>query len=98
MAIDQHDLTVDFGYVIHGTLLERGCCNENTFSCPLPLESAGKFLDLGPADRVFPLLGLNVDIVQAEFVFLDNAVNSFVTGSADCLAGILPGASIAHLH
>ena len=46
-AINENDLTVDIVYVLDGILGEIRGRDEDPFSCPLPLQGAGEFLDLG---------------------------------------------------
>ena len=46
------------------------------FTRPLPLQCSSELLNFQAADRRMPSLSLDIDIVEAQVVFLDDAVYS----------------------
>jgi hypothetical protein len=74
--------------VRHGFRRERTCRDEDPLFRTFAVESAYESLDLGSSDGAFALFCLEVHNVEAEPIFADNAVNSFVAAFSDGLAGI----------
>src|SRR5262245_20903832 len=60
------------------------------------MQRSGKLLDVGTANGAFPSLGLDVNYVEAQFVFLDDAVDALVTGLADRFPRVSQRSAIAH--
>src|SRR5438128_5060905 len=74
----------------------RTRCDEHTFLRPLAVQSAYEPLDLWPSDRSFPFFRLEVHNIETKSILANNAVYSFVTTPADCLAGILTRTAVTH--
>jgi len=77
-AVHEDDLRVDLVCVVHGFACERACRDEDALSRPTAVEGADELVDLGTADGILPPLGLQVDRVEAEAVFVDDAVDALV--------------------
>jgi len=65
-------------------------------SCPAAVEGAHELVNLRTTNRVFPAFGLEVDGVEAEAVFVDDAVDAFVGAFAGEPAGGVAPAAVAH--
>ncbi|CAE6756824.1 hypothetical protein NSPZN2_30445 [Nitrospira defluvii] len=64
----------------------------------MPLQSPCKFLNLGAADWSLPALGLNLDHIEAQSVFINDSVNAFVTTATDGPPRFFTAPSIAHFY
>ena len=53
-------------------------------------------LDVGAANDVAPAFGLQIDGVQAEPVFVDDAIDAAITAAADGAARFFAAAAVAH--
>src|SRR5690606_31785041 len=96
--VDQHDSLFNSLHVVPGAVGERGRRDEHALTGALPLEAASESLDLGTSDDVLPTLGLDVDEVQTEPVFLDDAVDTTVAALADRSPGVILRSSVSHAH
>ena len=56
-----------------------------------------EFLDLWSTNGILPSFGLNVDDIQSETIFLDDAVDAFVSRLPNRLPCLLPRTSVAHV-
>ena len=59
-------------------------------------ECASEFLNFRATDGILPPLRLEVDAVEAEAVFVDDAVNATVAAATDGAPGVLERAAVAH--
>lgn len=96
LAVDQDHFLVEAGGVLLGVFVEAAGGDEDAFGGFLAGERADEVLDLGAADVVLPALGLDVDDVEAEAVFVDDAVDAFVVGLLGDGGGFLARAAVAH--
>lgn len=60
-AVDQDDARIDSRNIVAGVRRKRAGCNEYTFSRPLSVKRANKFLYLRAPDSSLPPLGLDID-------------------------------------
>lgn len=95
-AVDEDDAGIVFGGGRESLLSEGGRRDEDSFFGAMFGECAGKFLNLGAANGILPALRLEIDAVQAEAVFVDDAVDPAVAAAADGAASVLAGAAVAH--
>ena len=95
-AVDEDDAGVVFRGGGEGFLGEGGGGDENAFLGAMFGEGAGEFLDPGAADGIFPAFGLEVDAVETEAVFVDDAVDPAVAAAADGTTGVPARAALAH--
>lgn len=95
-AIDEDDFLGDGGGVVDGTLAEAAGGDEDALVRLLAGEGTDEALDLRAANGVLPALGLDVDDIEAEAVFIDDAVNAFVIRLLGDAGGFLAGAAVAH--
>jgi hypothetical protein len=72
----------------------------HTLARALPGQAADESLNILPLDRMItPSLRLNVHGVETQLVFLDNAVDTLVSGLADHAGlSVCVCASVPHLH
>lgn len=90
-AVDQHDGIRDLLAELSGLPGETGRCDEDPLLRAAASERAEECLDLGAPDVTLPTLGLDVDLLQAEFVQRDRAVNPAITRPTRCTSSsVLP--------
>jgi len=88
-AVDQDDAGIVFRGGGKSLFGEGRRCDEDAFFRAVFGERAGKFLNLGPTDGVFPALGLQVNAIEAQAVFIDDAVDTAISAAANRPASIL---------
>ena len=77
-AVDEHDAVGDLLGVLASLLREAARGEEDTFLRAAPSERAEESLNLGPTHRGLPPLRLDVDLLQAQLVERDDAVDPAV--------------------
>jgi hypothetical protein len=87
-AVYENDFAVDVLDVLGGILAKLRGRDEDPFPSPLPLQSPGKFLDLGSSYGTVPTLSLDVDDIKTQLVLLDYSINSFIARPPNCLASL----------
>lgn len=95
-AVDEDDFLGDAAGVVEGGRDEGAGGDEDAFAGLLTGEGSDEALDFLAADAALPALGLDVDNVEAEAVFIDDAVDAFVAGLFRHAGGFFAGAAVAH--
>jgi len=95
-AVDEDEFLGDAFGVVEGVLDESAGGDEDAFVGLLAGEGSDEALDLAAADGALPALGLDVDDVEAEAVFVDDAVDAFVVGFFGDFGSFFAGAAVAH--
>ncbi len=95
LPVDQDHLGIDRSGVIDRRLREGPSGDEHALLGVFAVQGPDELLDLGTADRALPLLGLQVDDVQAEPVLVDDAVDALVARLPDRRASVPPRAAVA---
>src|SRR5262245_7435783 len=62
----------------------------------MSFHAASKRLNDRPADTIFPALSLHADHVEAQFVFIDNPINTAVTRLSKVHPALWQSAAVAH--
>ncbi|CEK13066.1 hypothetical protein CP488_00343 [Chthonomonas calidirosea] len=94
--IDQNDSRLQLIDIIACLPGEFRACNEDAFLCASSVQRADKLLNFRTPHRIGPLLDLNVDDVQAQFIFVDDAVDSFIAAPTHDLSSLRQAASVPH--
>jgi hypothetical protein len=72
LAVHQDYAWIDVLNVLMSLWAEATRSDEDTLSCPLPVQCADKLLDLWTPDGLFPPLSLYVDHLETKTVFVDD--------------------------
>src|SRR5947208_7224058 len=96
LAVDEDDLALNASRILDRLFRKIGGRNKDALLGSEPLQGPGKLLNLRPADRLLPLLRLDVNRVQPKAVLLDDSINALVPTLADCLPRVLSGSAISH--
>jgi len=96
-AIDEDYLGIDVLDIRACILGKSPRGHEDPLLGSFPVQGADELLDLRTPDGAIPFFGLDVNDIETEPIFANDTVDPFISGSADCLAGVLPGATVPHL-
>ena len=78
-AVNQHHLRINACDVLDRIVRERAGRQKDALLRTPTVQSPDESVDFRATDRVFPTLGLEVDHVQAELIFVNNAVDSGIS-------------------
>lgn len=86
--------------VVSRRLAEGGGGDENALSGAKADQASDEAVDIGSSDGVAGCiaLSLNIDAVEAEAIFVDDAIDTAVAGATELGGGILVTAAITHGH
>lgn len=97
-AIDQDHSRDDMNCELDRFRREARGGDEYALRSALSMERSDEALNFWAADRPSrcPALGLDVDLVEAELVFSDDAVDAFISALTQPLGGIRPTSAVTH--
>ena len=97
-AVDQHDARAQAARSVDGRLAEGRSGDEDALVGLLQAQSAVKVADRAGADVVAfgVALGLHEDLVDAERVLVDDAIDAVITALPKRTAGLFRCAAVAH--
>ncbi len=62
----------------------------------MPFQTSSKCLNRWASNRLIPAFGLDIDHVESEAIFIDDAVDTAIPTSANGLTGIDARTAVAH--
>lgn len=82
LSVDEDDTRINSIHILPCITAELRCCDEHALPRTVSLKAARELLNTRSANGSFPPLCLQVDRVQTEFVFFDDAIDPAITASA----------------